>query len=162
MKRLAPLIVIIALLAAIGFWWFSPIQVLKRRTENLLNTLTLKSGTGKAMRQMGVYSLSAMLAEEVELKSSSITEANGVLPRSEMESAYSWLCEQATQTHFELVKFKSLKSDGHTGDVTFLVKALVELPLRRPADGIYQVSFHWQHGDGGWLLERAEWQEEKP
>ncbi|MEI6176535.1 MAG: hypothetical protein WCS43_06555 [Verrucomicrobiota bacterium] len=162
MKRLAPLIVILALLAAIGFWWFSPIQVLKRRTENLLQTLTLKSGTGKSMRQMGVYSLSSILADDVELKSSSITEANGFFPRSEMESAYSWLCEQASQSRFELVKFKSVKSDGQTGDVTFLVKSLVELPERRLADGVYQVTFHWRHGDGGWLLDRAEWQEEKP
>lgn len=161
MKRYAPPIIIIALLAAFGFWWFSPVQVLKRRTEKLLQTLNLQSGTGKAMRQMNVYSLSSILADEVELKSSSITEANGVFPRSEMESAYSWLCEQANQCRFELVKFESIKSDGNSGDVTFLVKALVELPERRPADGVYQVTFHWQHDDAGWLLERAEWQEEK-
>jgi hypothetical protein len=161
MKRLAPLIVILALLGAFGFWWFSPVQVLKRRTETLLQTVTLESGTGKALRQMGVYSLSAILADEVELDSPTIAEANGSFPRSEMEAAYSWLCERAKQSRFELVKFRSVKSVGQTGHVTFLVKALVELPDRRPADGIYQVTFRWQHGDGGWQLDRAEWREEK-
>ena len=54
---------------------------------------------------MGVYSLNALLASEVELENPTIEEANGTFERSEMESAFSWLCEQAKQTRFELEKF---------------------------------------------------------
>ena len=40
MRRLAIYSVILAILAGLGYWWFSAEQVLKRRTESLLATLT--------------------------------------------------------------------------------------------------------------------------
>ena len=110
---------------------------------------------------MGVYSLNALLTPEVELETPTIPEANGTFERAEMESSYSWLCEQAKQTRFELVKFHSVKIDGDRADVAFSLDALVELPSIRPADGRYEVTFRWLRGDNGWLLSKAKWVEGK-
>lgn len=162
MKRFGLPVFILALLGAFAFWWFSPVQVLKRRTQTLLETLTLESGSGKAARQMGAYSLNALLASEVELDTPTLQEANGTFERSEMESAFSWLCEQARQTRFELEEFRSVKIDGARADVAFILDALVELPTERPADGRYEVTFRWQLDDDGWHLSRASWVEAKP
>ena len=162
MKRIVPIIVIVVLVAAFGYWWYSPTHVLKRRTDSLLQTLTLELSTGTAARQMGVYSFNSLLAEDVELNSASIADANGVFARSEMESAYSWLCEQAKQTRFERVTFDSVTIDADSGEVKFTLKALVELPNSRLADGIYQTTFRWQKTDSGWLLNRADWNETSP
>jgi hypothetical protein len=162
MKRFGLPLIILALLGAIAFWWFSPAQVLKRRTETLLQTLTLESGSGKAGRQLGVYSLNALLASEVELSTPTLGEANGTFERQEMESAFSWLCEQAKETRFELEKIHSVKIDGDHADVSLTIEAQVILPTYRPADGRYDVTFHWQREDNSWRLARAKWLEAKP
>ena len=159
MKRLGLPIFILALLGALAFWWFSPAQVVKRRTQTLLQTITLESGSGKAGRQMGAYSLSALLAREVELDTPTIEEANGTFGRSAMESAFSWLCDQAKETRFEMQNIHSIQIQGDRGKVAFSLEALVELPSYRPADGRYEVVFHWLREDGAWRLHRASWVE---
>jgi hypothetical protein len=162
MKRFGILLCVLALLGAFAFWWFSPVQVVKRRTATLLRTLTLESGSGKGTRQMGVYSLNALLASEVELESPSIQEANGTFERAEMESAFSWLCEQARKTRFELGECRSVKVSDDHAVVVLTLDALVELPNYKPADGSYIATFRWQHDEKeGWRLSRASWLEEK-
>jgi hypothetical protein len=162
MKRWGLLVSILALLGALAFWWFTPVQVVKRRTVTLLKTLTLDSGSGKAARQMGVYSLNAMLSPEVELETPTIQETNGTFERAEMESSFSWLCEQAKQTRFELEKVHSVKIDNDHAEIAFSLEALVELPNYRPADGRYEVTFRWERDDDGWRLSRAQWVDAKP
>ena len=159
MKRIGLPVFIFALLGAFLFWWFSPVQVIKRKTKTLLETLTLQASTGTASRQMGGYALNALLASEVELQSSSIREANGTFERSEMESAYSWLCGQAKHTEFDLISFRSVEIDDKTANVNFTLNAVVELPAYRPADGEYEVHFRWQREDDGWKLASAHWTE---
>lgn len=157
MKRFALPVFIVAILGAFLFWWFSPVQVVKRRTQTLLEVLTMEAGSGKAGRQAGVYSLNALLASEVELVTPTIPEANGTFERPEMESAFSWLGEQAKQTRFELEKIHSVKIAGDRADVSFSLDALVELPNSRPADGRYEVVFQWQREDNHWRLASARW-----
>lgn len=159
MKRIGLPVFVLALLGAFLFWWFSPVQVIKRKTQTLLETLTLQASTGTASRQLGVYSLNALLANEVELKSTTIREANGTFERSEMESAYSWLCGQAKHTHFDLISFQSVDIDDKSANVNFTLNAVVELPAYRPADGDYDVQFRWQREDDGWKLTGATWSE---
>lgn len=157
MKRLAPPLLILVLLGAFAFWWYSPVQVLKRRTVSLLETLTLESGSGNGRRQLATYSLNALLASEVELETPSISEANGTFARSEMESAFIWLCRQARETRFDLERFHSVRVSGDHADVAFSLNALVELPRYRPADGRYEVTFQWQREKDGWRLVSAKW-----
>jgi hypothetical protein len=159
MKRFALPVVLLALIGAIAFWWFSPVQVVKRRTNTLLQTLTLESGSGRGGRHLASYSLNALLASQVELESPSIREANGVFDRAEMESAFSWLCDQAKQTRFDLKNFHSFSIDGDQADVSCSLIALVELPNYRPADGTYEVDFQWQREKDGWRLKSARWSE---
>ena len=161
MKRFALPVVILALLGALGVWWFSPVQVVKRRSHTLLQTLTLEAGSGRGGRHLGAYTLNSLLAEEVELTAPSIQQANGTFARSEMESAFSWLCDQAKQTRFDLEDFHSIRVDGDQADVAFSLNALVELPSYRPADGVYEVTFHWQQEKDGWRLTRAQWDKVK-
>ena len=161
MKRIGLPVILLALIGAFVFWWFSPIQVLKRRSTSLLETLTLQENSSKPSRQMGVYSLNAMLASEVELSSTSIREANGTFERSELESAFSWLCEQAKETRFEMQKIRSVKIDGDQATVELSLNAVVVLPTYRPADGSYDATFTWQNEDNKWRLAKAVWSEAK-
>lgn len=157
MKRIGLPIVVLALLGAFLFWWFSPSQVLKRRTDSLLQTLTLEAGSGKATRQAGVYSLNALLASEVELETAVPAEANGTFERSELESAFSWLCEQAKETRFERVGIRNIRIDGDSAVVECVLEATVELPSHRPVDGRHLAALHWIREDNVWRLSKAVW-----
>ena len=159
MKRFAILLVLVGLLASFGVWWFSPTEVLKRRTKSLLTTLTLEGGSGKVGRQMRVYSLNALLAGEVRLDNPTIKEANGTFERTELESAFSWLCEQAKETRFKVGKFESVTVAGDRSQVSLTLSGLVELPTYRPADGNFNVTFDWVKENDGWRLTRASWRE---
>lgn len=160
MKRIGLPLVIIALLGAFLFWWFSPVQVVKRRTATLLQTLTLDASSGKATRQAGVYSLNALLASEVELETPTLSEANGSFERSDLESAYSWLCEQARETRFELAGIRSIRIDGDAAVVECVLDAMVELPSHRPVDGRHRATLHWAREENVWRLSKAVWSAE--
>ena len=157
MKRLAISLVILAVLAGFAYWWFSDTQVLKRRTQSLLTTLTLDSGKGKVGRQMGTYSLNALLASQVQLDTPTIKEANGSFQRDELESAYSWLCNQAKETRFKLKKIRSVTVTGDQATVELTLIGLVVLPQYRPVDGTFDVTYEWQKEKDGWRLTRASW-----
>lgn len=157
MKRLVSLGGVLALLIILGIWWFSPPQVLKRRTQSLLSTLTMDAGAGRASRAMATYSLNNLLAPQVELNTPTIPEANGLFERQELESAFTWLANQAKQTRFDLKKIHSVTVNDDLGKVKLTLVGLVELPNYRPADGSYEVSFDWNKGEDGWRLTRADW-----
>lgn len=159
MKRFVIPVIAAALLVAFGLWWSSPAQVLKRRTHSLLSTLTFGSGSGKVGRQMQSYSLNGLLASEVELDNATIKEANGSFERTELESAFSWLCDQAKETRFKVLEFETVSINGENAQVTFTLSGLVELPVYRPADGNFRATFDWEKEKDGWRLTRASWRE---
>ncbi len=159
MKRYALAALTVILLGAIAWWWFSPTEVLKRRTRTLLSTLTLESGSGTAGRQMGTYSLNALLADEVKLENPTLQQANGDFDRSDLESAYSWLCGQAKQTRFEVEAFRAIDVAGEKARVEFSLEGLVELPTYRPVDGRFDAVFDWVKESDGWRLSSASWKE---
>lgn len=51
-----------ALLIPLGIWWFSPEQVIMRRTKHLMEVLSLSEGSGGPLRQAKVFSMNALLA----------------------------------------------------------------------------------------------------
>ena len=160
MRRIAIPLIILALLGGLGIWWFQPTQVLKRRTGKLLHTLTLPADETHTNRRMGIYALNGLLSPQVEFDAPpSLDQANGIFERSEVESSFSWLCDQAKQTRFNLRKIHSITVNGDQADVAFLIDALVELPNDRLADGHYECSFHWQLETDTWHLTRAKWVE---
>ena len=160
MRRIAQSLVIFALLGGLAVWWYQPTQVLTRRTRKLLHTLTLPSDDNKSGRRMGIYALNALLSSQVEFDAPpSLAQATGSFDRAEVESVFSWLCDQAKQTRFSLRQIHSVTVNGDQADVAFLIEALVELPNDRLADGRYECTFHRQLENETWHLTRAKWAE---
>ncbi len=157
MKRLVPtVIIIISLLAAYAFWWNLPEQIVKRHTQALLQTFTMKRNDSKVTRQMGISQLDALLAEDVELETPSIQEVNGTFPRSEMISSFAALCESAREMHCKLERIRSLKITGDQADITVIIEALVDVSNYHPVDGRFDATFHWQRdNDRNWHLTRV-------
>jgi hypothetical protein len=156
-KRYAIPFLILAIFVAFACWWFSTTQVLKRRTETLLSTLTMQSGSSSPSRQMGGYSLNGLLAAQVGLENPVLKEADGTFDRTEIESAYSWLATQAKQTLFENPDYHSITVDGEKARIELSLEAMVELPTYRPVDGKYEATMDWVKEEDGWRLSHASW-----
>ncbi len=157
MKRYLIPAIVVVLLVGFCFWWYSPRQVIQRRTHSLLETLTFEKGGGRASRNLGGYAFHDLLAAEVELKTPTIPEANGRFSRDDLEAAYSWLANQAKETRFEMKEIHDISIEDTTAIVKCALFGMVELPTYRPADGNYDVTFNWVKEKDGWKLIRAVW-----
>lgn len=158
MKRSVIGLAALAVLAGFLFWWFSPGQVVKRRSGLLLSTLTLEEGGRKASRHGGVYTLNALLAPEVELESPDLAQANGTFERAELENAFAWLCDRVSVARFEGRGFEAIRIDGNRAVVSLAVDGVVDLGDSRPVDGRYSVVLEWRRDEQhAWRLAKASW-----
>jgi hypothetical protein len=148
----------VACLVALGVWWFSPQEILKRKTRALLAVLTLEKGDGRISRHAGAYKLNALLAEKVTLETDTLEEASGTFDKAELESAYTYLCEHTQHSHFTLKKLEPITLSGDEADVSMTLESKVQLPNFSLADGLYQAQLHWQKSADTWRLTRAAWQ----
>ncbi|MFT3990304.1 MAG: hypothetical protein QM680_02730 [Luteolibacter sp.] len=159
MKRVMSIAIVLLILAGFGVWWFSPKQVIQRRTKSLLKVLSIEKDSGRAARMMKPFELNKMLAAEVNLENPEREELNGTLSRTEVESNFSWLCAQAKSSDFSVEEFQNVTVSGDAAEVAFVMKALVEVNDYRPADGNYSVTLSWQKEKDGWRLAAAKWRE---
>jgi hypothetical protein len=146
----------IALLLAAGFaiWWFSPTQVVKRRTKALLESISFSAGTSGAFRQMGGYKFGTFLADQVQLDTPH-GEASGGFDRASLEAAYSSFAGSARESAFEVVEFHSVEVGNASAVVDATLFGRVEARDHRPVDGRYRARFQWQRERDGWKLFHA-------
>ncbi len=157
MKRLSLILIPLVLVIALGTWWFSAEQVIKRRSSNLMEVLTLGEGAGTPLRQVKVFSLNAMMAPEIEIAAPQIPDAHGTFDEHEIESAFSWICRNAKRSDFEITKFHRVEIDGDRAVANFRAEGFLELPTYRPADGSHDITVHWVKSEDGWRFNRIEW-----
>lgn len=137
-------------------WWFSPQQVIIRRSISLFEVLTIDLSKPPTTRALAVYSLHPFLAPEVEISTPAPEEANGTFAREELESAFSSICQHALQCRFSEPVFDDVKIKGKRASVALSLQAKVEFPEMRVADGPFRVKLEWLRGEKDWLLVRAE------
>lgn len=154
MKKLAILLVLLAILIPAGMWWFSPEQVLMRRTKHLMDVMTISEGTGRPLRQAKVFSMNALLAPEVSLSSPEIPDANGTFDKQEIESAFSWVCGNAKYSEVRVTDFGEITVEGDRAEVEATIEALLELPGTRRVDGSYALTIAWVKAEDGWRFEK--------
>lgn len=155
-KAIFPMLVLLVV-GAFLVWWFSPTQEVKRKTDRLLELMSFEKGSGKAGRQTGVYSMNALLAQEVELSSDSNPEVNGMRERQELESAYAWLAEHVVESSFERVSFDKVEIREPLAEVELTVDGVVELPGSKPVNGRHKVFLLWMKEENAWRLGHARW-----
>jgi len=157
MKRILIPLAVVAVIAGFLVWWFSPVQVVKRRTHRLMDVMTMSEGSSPATRQLGVYSLSGLIAGELVLDTPTISDANGIFERSQIESGFSWLAGAAKSSTLKIENIESIEVNGNEATVKATVDAAVILSDYRPADGLYAVELDWRKEEDGWRLIRALW-----
>ncbi|MEP2775697.1 MAG: hypothetical protein ABJQ29_04460 [Luteolibacter sp.] len=157
MKKLIILAGALLVIIPLGTWWFSPDQVIMRRTKHLMEVLSLSEGSGGPLRQAKVFSMNAMLAPEVTLTIPGTSEANGTFDKEEMESAFSWICQNAKSANFHITEFRNVEVDGDQAVVWVTVEGYMQLAFLRPVDGTHDVIITWKKGGDGWRFEKVDW-----
>ncbi len=157
MKRpLIAVVVILIISIPLGMWWFSTEQVLKRRTEHLMDVMTISSGSAGPTRQSKVFSMNGLMADEISISSPDVSEANGKFDMQEIESAFSWICQNAKRSQMKILDYRSVAIEGDKGRVEVLVDCLLELPMGTPLSGKYVIAIDWKKQDDGWRYEKVE------
>jgi hypothetical protein len=156
MKRpLIAVVVILIISIPLGMWWFSAEQVLKRRTQHLMDVMTISSGSAGPSRQAKVFSMNGLMADEVSITSPDVSEANGKFDKQEIESAFSWICQNAKRSQMKILDYRSVEIDGEKGRVEVLVECLLEMPMGTPISGQYLITIDWAKQDDGWRYEKV-------
>lgn len=157
MKKFLALLVLVAFLIPVGTWWFSPEQVVKRKTKHLMAVLSISEDSAGPIRQAKVYSMNGLLAPDVTLDIPGTSEANGTFDKELLESGFSWICENAKSSDFHVLEFRNVRIDGDSATVNVLVEGYMELLMLRPVDGIHDVTVTWEKGGDGWRFTRVDW-----
>jgi ketosteroid isomerase-like protein len=157
MRRLVLLAAVLAASAGILAWWFSPGQIVKRRTRNVLDLLTLDAGTPATNRMLGTFSLGRLLDDPVALDLPSAGEANGSFSRQDLEAGYQWLCRNVKESRVRVIRFDPVATTNGSAVVHAELDARVDLQDSRPFDGPSDATFEWRKRDDGWRLARVSW-----
>ena len=155
MKKLIILAAAAVILIPLGMWWFSPEQIIIRRTKHLMEVLTIGESTGRPFRQAKVFSMNAMLAPEISISISEISDANGTFDKQEVESAFSWICQNAKRSEMSIIDFGDITITDDEAEVEVMVDALFELPAGHSVSGNYVMTVDWVKTGDGWRFEKV-------
>ena len=155
MKKLIILAAAAVILIPLGMWWFSPEQIIIRRTKHLMEVLTIAESTGRPFRQAKVFSMNAMLAPEISISISEISDANGTFDKQEVESAFSWICQNAKRSEMSIIDFGDITITDDEAEVEVMVDALFELPAGHSVSGNYVMTTDWLKTGDGWRFEKV-------
>lgn len=149
--------VLLLLLIPLCMWWFSEERAVKRRSDHLMDILTISKDTGGVMRYAKALSINGVLAQQFEIESPTVKEANGTFPSHQIESAYSWICSNTSESEFEITEFRDVRIEGNRATVIATVEGFIDIKGNRPVDGTSDVTLYFQKTDGSWLLTKVIW-----
>lgn len=160
MKRVAIPVVVI-LLAGLAFWWFSPTQVVKRRTAAFIDTANVPVSMSDLGRSARGKHVSDYLADRISVKSPEALaeEVGREFTRDQAAALYSGIARYCKEVSITDLEFQSVGIESDTALVQFTADAIVDLPNRRPVDGLVTATASWSKTEGDWLLESFEWEE---
>ena len=159
MRRKCIAVGVFVLICGFLLWWFSASQVVQRKTEGFLEVMSLGRGVGSGGRHLKVYKLNGLLAKSIDIKAPFLGDDKRSVMRDDIESAYSWLCDTAVETKFEMDEVESISIDGDQAILQCLITALAEMPKVRSLDGQYRVIFTWNMIEDQWRLSSMNWEE---
>lgn len=161
MKRL-PWILGAAVLLALGLWWFSPTQKMKRRVTGMIETANVPPGMPDIARNTRGPNLEKYLAKRltVAVPDALDDRVPGSLKRDSAVAYYSLAARGVRQISLEDLEIEEIIFEGDDATVRFQVDAIVELPGSTPVNGILHVDSRWQRDpEEGWRMRSVSWEE---
>jgi hypothetical protein len=150
-KRLLIGIAVAAAIAGFAVWWFSPTQVLKRRTRALLDTVSVAADSGRIARGIQASGIDGFLAKNVKLEVPD-EEASGSWSRDGVGAGFRYVATECDFTRFELGSIESLVIGEDTATLDCWVDAEVQVDKRTRVSGRYRTEFAWKKDEGRWRI----------
>lgn len=148
---------LLLLLIPFFLWRSSEEQTIRRRSDHLMDVLTISADTKGIFRQAKVLSINGVIAQQLEIESVTISKINGSFQKDQIESAFSWICRNAKESEFEIIEFNEMKIEGNRAAVRAKVQGFIEIKSDRIVDGLSDVTLHWEKIDGAWYLIKMTW-----
>lgn len=149
--------VLVLLLIPFSMWWSSEERAVKRRSDHLIDVMTIDAESRGVFRQLKAYSLGEVLADQINFESSTVEKVNGSYPKDQIESAFSWICQNSKESIFEITEFREVKIEGDRATVRATVEGFIEVKGDRPVDGSSDVTLFWVKSNGSWVLTKMIW-----
>ncbi len=150
-KRIAITLLAAVLCALFAMWWFSDKQIVKRRTQALLDTVSIEEGCPKIARGLQAASLDGFLAPNITLDVPD-SEASGNMSRDMVSGGFRYVAERANTTDFAIDRVESITLDDDSAVVTAVIDAKAVVGGRTRIDGAYRTEFSWRKLDGNWRI----------
>ena len=133
--------------------------MLERRLDKFIETLSFDKSTTRASRLVKSTTIGQYFDQQVEI-TSPIDEATGNFSPEDLNSAYSYLCENAQEIVIE--RAAELRTEINGDHATQKFEADVNVAISRWLKGLngrYHVTIHWRKSEEGWKIHSTAWQE---
>lgn len=147
------------LMIPFAMWWSSDDREIKRRSDHLMDVITISADTAGIFRQAKSLSINGMIAPKLEMQCPTISQANGTFVREDIESAFSWICRNAKESEFEIIEFVDVDIQNDQATVVTQVEGFIDISGKRLTDGISDVTLHWEKHNDDWVLAKIIWNE---
>jgi hypothetical protein len=161
-RLLAPLLVLLVVLAGFGWWWTRPERVVARRVADLFEAANVPADSGNITRSTRGTALEPFLADTITFEGPKgpTDEVEGPQRREDIITMYTALAKFCRSASVEDLTVESVEVSGDEALVRATVDAVIELQNEeRPVDGIQHLDMTWLKQEGKWRLSRAKWNE---
>lgn len=162
-KSLLILIIIISVGVFFSLWWFSTPQVLKRKSQKIIQSIEMDAGTSRMQRSLKINQLSRMLAETLTVtyppKSTPFHRYGFQIPihlnRNKIKTALLYLTETA-----EWITINDIETDlthHNKKEATVHIAFTMDTKLKRRNEQRYPLvgTFTFQKKNSDWLLSQV-------
>jgi hypothetical protein len=162
MKRVLPAIALLILIGLLLGWWFLPENVLKRRVGSLFDTASVPITMSELARSSRGPNVAEYLSMSVDIAApENFDDRMGAhYNRDDAAAFYSATARYCRQISFLEPEFTQVRIDGESAKVALDIDTIVELPDRRPVDGILKIEMSWEKVENRWLLSKVAWEEQ--
>ncbi|MCW1915693.1 hypothetical protein OJ996_19055 [Luteolibacter sp. GHJ8] len=161
-RLLVPIVVLLVLLGAFGWWWTRPERVIARRVSGLFEAVNVPADSGNITRSTRGSALEPFLADTITFEGPKgpTDEVEGPQRREDIVTMYTALSKFCKSATIQDIVVESVEVTGDEALVKATVDAVIELQNEeRPVDGIQHLDMTWLKQEGSWRLSRAKWNE---
>ncbi len=161
MKKFLPALGFLILAGLFLGWWFQPANVLKRRIGSLFHTAEVPVTMSDLARSSRGPNVADYLAERVQVGAPDQVDnrIRDSYHRDDIAGIYSAVARSCSQISLEKPEFESIEIAGTTAKIRLRIDIIVELPSRRPIDGIQIMDMTWEKSENDWRLSSISWTE---
>jgi hypothetical protein len=158
MKKILTYSAIASLVLGLFAWWYyQPKRLLERRLNQLIETLSFDPASTRTSRLLKSSSVGKFFDQHVEI-TSPIDDANGNFSPEDLNTAYSYLSENAREIviHRDSTVQTQIDRDYATQEFEADVKVSISRWLQE-LNGRYFVTVHWRKTTEGWKIHSTTW-----